>query len=92
MSSLFRGSVNEARRGEGGRGDSRGSAANVEFAASRLNAIAGLIDRLLSALDVGTPKPDPKETGPKPSPNPAFCESGGAPREGDPDAPGEGDR
>lgn len=57
-------SVNDARRGEGGRGDNRGSAAKIEFWASILNVIAGLIDLLRSALLVGTPRP----TGPTPKP------------------------
>jgi hypothetical protein len=57
-------SVKEARRGEGGSGDSRGSAAKVPFAASILKVIAGLIDRLLSAFVEGTVK----LTGPTPSP------------------------
>ena len=57
-------SVKEARKGEGGKGDNRGSAAKVPFAASILNVMAGLMDRLRSALVDGTAKP----TGPTPSP------------------------
>ena len=57
-------SVNEARRGEGGKGDNRGSAAKVPLAASILKVMAGLIERLRSALVDGTDNP----TGPTPSP------------------------
>lgn len=56
--------MNTARSGDGGRGDNLGSTAYVELAASILNVVPGLMDRLLSALEVGTFNP----TGPTPSP------------------------
>jgi hypothetical protein len=62
--------VNDARRGEGGKGDILGSTAKVEFCASMLNVMPGLMERLLSALLVGTPSPealDEVPTGPTPT-------------------------
>ena len=57
-------SVKDARSGEGGKGDNRGSTAKVEFCESMLKVMAGLIDLLRSALLVGMPRP----TGPTPKP------------------------
>lgn len=52
------------RRGEGGRGERRGSTAKVPLAVSMLNVMAGLMDLLFSARVVGTLNP----TGPTPRP------------------------
>ena len=57
-------SVNDDRRGDGGRGDNRGSTEKVEFWPSKLKVMAGLIDLLRSALLLGTPR----ATGPTPRP------------------------
>lgn len=60
--------MKDARRGDGGKGDNRGSIAKVEFCESMLKVMAGLIDRLRSALLVGMPRP----TGPTPKPTLSF--------------------
>lgn len=66
-------SVKLARRGEGGSGDKRGSTANVLLDASRLNVMAGLMDRLLSDLVLGTFRAAVPPTGPTPKPIPGDC-------------------